>query len=91
MTLTVDLTQEELARVAEEARRTGKSAPTVLRNHHLPPLEMPVQDPTLALFEQWDKEDAKRTDADVAQEAEFWKEFRSSLNEVRRASGLREI
>lgn len=92
--MTLELLPDELARVEAAAKRTRSAPRQVLHNlivEHLPTEEKEESDPTLALFEQWDREDAERTDEEAARETEFWSDFKESLNGVRRAASLREL
>ena len=60
-------------------------------NEHLPPAEElgKEQDPTLALFAQWDEEDANMTPAEVAEENRRWEELKTSINAERDRAGAR--
>jgi hypothetical protein len=94
MTLTLELSPEQKARVEAEAQRIGSTPPDVLEDlidEHLPPANLSERDATLALFEQWRKEDENMTEEEIEQEEQFWVDFRESLNETRRACGMREI
>lgn len=53
----------------------------------------PVQepDPTLALFAQWDKEDAAMTPEEIAEENRTWEEFKANLNAERDRAGARRV
>ena len=94
MTLTLELSPEQTARVEAEAKRNGSTAPDVVQcliDEHLPPPSKPESDPTLALFEEWRKEDANMSEEEIEEEERFWVDFRESLNETRRACGMREL
>ncbi|MGO8671246.1 MAG: hypothetical protein ACLQVD_07785 [Capsulimonadaceae bacterium] len=46
------------------------------------------QDPTLALFTQWQVEDSRMTTEEAEQEAELWRDFENGINETRRSLGM---
>ena len=66
-------------------RRAGRGF--VYLNGHGPIRE----EPTLALFRQWEEEDAKMTPEEAAAEDELWERFQVNVNETRRALGMREL
>ena len=47
------------------------------------PAAVPFEDPTLALFAEWDKEDAQMTPEQIADEAREWEQFKNNLNAER--------
>ena len=65
MTLTIHLTPFEEARLAATARKEGLEPAELARKfvtERLPPPALDeTEDPTLALFAQWDREDAEMT------------------------------
>lgn len=94
MTLTIDLTPAEEARLADAARRTGADPADVMRRlvtEHLPPVPEGEEDPTLALFAQWDAEDARMTPEEAAEEQRVWERFEGGVNETRQALGMRHL
>jgi len=46
-------------------------------------------DQTLALFEQWEQEDACRTPEQIDADARIWQEFEKGINASRQAQGMR--
>ena len=96
MTLTIELSAAEQARLAAAARQEGMAPAELARRvlaENLPPLSegAPAGDPTLELFRQWAAEDAKRTPDEAAQENELWEQFQANLNETRQALGMRRL
>ena len=95
MTLTIELTPEQEARLADAARKEGLE-PTVLAQKfvadRLPTLpQIPEQDPTLALFEQWRREDAQMTPEESEQERQLWEAVEQGINEARAEQGMRQL
>ncbi len=91
MTVTLELTPTEEARLAEESRRTGLPPAEAIHSvlaEHLPPVDT-ENDPTLALFAQWDAEDAAMTAEEADAERRLWQRFESNVNETRQAQGMR--
>ncbi len=92
MTVTLELTPAEEARLAEAVRLTGlpraEAAHSVLAEH-LPPVDTGENDPTLALFAQWDAEDAAMTAEAAEAEQQLWGRFESNVNETRQAQNMR--
>lgn len=94
MTLTIDLTPAEGARLAAAARRAGAEPADVMRKlvtEHLPLLPDGEEDPTLALFGQWSAEDARMTPEEAAEEQRLWERFEGGVNETRDALGMRRL
>ena len=91
MTVTLELTPTEEARLAEAVRQTGLSpneaAHSVLAEH-LPSVDT-ENDPTLALFAQWNAEDAAMTAEEADAERQLWERFESNVNETRQAQNMR--
>ena len=58
---------------------------------HLPPVspDGEDQDPTLALFARWDKEDAQMTPEDVEEARREFEEFKQNINAERSRAGSR--
>jgi len=96
MALIIDLSSEEEARLAVAARQKGVAPQECARQlltEHLPSLSSngSNEDPTLAIFAQWEQEDARKTHAEIADEERLWAEFEKGINETRRALGMRQL
>jgi pimeloyl-ACP methyl ester carboxylesterase len=96
MTLTIALTPEEEARLQVAARQKGVAPEECARQllaEHLPILTNngAGEDPTLALFAQWEQEDAQKTPEEIADEDRLWQEFEKGINETRSALGMRRL
>jgi hypothetical protein len=96
MTLTIDLTPEEEARLIAIARQKGVAPQECARQlltEHLPGLtsNSAREDPALALFAQWEQEDARKTPEEIADEDRLWEEFEQGINETRKALGMRPL
>ena len=98
MTLTLDLSPAEEARLAAAARQKGLAPAALVKAlvtehlpEHAPAPADPPEDPTLALFAQWSQEDAQKTPAETAQEDRLWEEFENGINETRDALGMRRL
>ena len=94
MTLTIELTPEQAARLAAAAREKGAAPEEYahqLLAEHLPPIppDETEQDPTLALFARWEQEDAHMTPEEIEQERKLWEEFERDINATRQAMGMR--
>ena len=48
-------------------------------------------DPALALFDQWQAEDANLTPGELEAERQLFEQFEHNVNETRRASGMRSL
>jgi hypothetical protein len=94
MTLTIELSPTEEARLLAAARNTGV-APSdfakTLMTEHLPPTSEERDDPTLALFAQWEKEDAAMTPEETEADRLLWEKFQANVNETRRALGMMQL
>ena len=96
MTLQIELTPEEEARLLAAAEVQGldpvECARRVLHDH-LPLLrsaEKPTaKDPTIALFEEWEAEDATDDPEEIARRIQEWEELKAGLNANRAATGER--
>ncbi len=62
----------------EEARR------------QLPPASE-EEDPTLALFAEWGRQDAQMTPKEIAEENRQWEEFKANINVERDRAGARRV
>ncbi len=99
MALTIELTPEQETQLAAAARREGVAPEELARRFVTDQLSTVTvadaktedEDPTLALFAQWAKEDAQKTPEESTAEDRLWEEFERSINEVRRATGMREL
>jgi len=94
MTLMIDLTPEEEARLRSAARRDGVDPVELARKlvtDNLPaaPAGPRGEDPTLALFRQWEEEDANMTSEELEDAQRELDEFKEHLNEERRRAGMR--
>lgn len=95
MTLTIELTPTEEARLTAAARQAGL-APTELARklvtEHLPLVAPPLpEDPTLALFAQWETDDAHMTPEEVAEAQRDYAEFTRRMNAERARAGARRL
>lgn len=96
MSLILDLSPEEEARLKAAARQKGLKPAELARKlvtEHLPSVlqEEEETDPTLALFAQWDKEDAKMTPEELEEERRDFEEFKQNINDERKRAGSRII
>jgi hypothetical protein len=96
MTLSIELEPDEEARLAAAARREGLEPAELVRKlmiEHLPPVTPTEEDedPTLALFAQWDREDAQMTPAEVEAARREFEEFKQNIDAERRRAGARII
>ena len=93
MTITIELTPSQEARLAAEAQREGSDPAKVVERlvlDHLPALSAATgRDPMLALFAKWDEEDAGMTSAEVSEENRTWEEFKTNINPARDTAGAR--
>ena len=95
MTLTIELTPTEEAQLTAAARLAGM-APTELARklvtEHLPAATPAIpEDPTLALFAQWDADDAQMPPEEVAEAQRDYAEFTSWMNAERARAGARRL
>ena len=89
MTLTIDLTPEEEARLRAAARQRGLAAEECVRKLIS---DLPVvapEDKTLELFAQWAAEAATDDPDEIAARNREWEEFRENMNGARREAGAR--
>ena len=95
MTLVIELSPEEEARLAAAAEREGLLPSELARKlvtQNLPPTPPGgAEDPTLALFAQWEKEDANMTPEEIEQERRLWEEFKANINAERDRAGARRV
>jgi hypothetical protein len=88
MTLVIDLTPEEEARLHAAARSLGVDPVECARrvlSEHLPPAQPGVA--TLALFATWEAEDATDDPEELAARQREWDELKASMNASRAATG----
>jgi hypothetical protein len=96
MSVVIELSPDEQARLAAAAEQEGVAPAELARKvltKHLPALAEGPQpeDPTLALFRQWEAEGAARTPEEAAQENELWEQFQANVNETRALLGMRKL
>ncbi len=95
MTLNIELTPEQEARLTAIAQREGIDPAEVVKKllaEYLPSTSQDEErDPMLALFAQWDKEDQDMTSAEVAEENRTWEEFKSNINAGRVRADARRV
>ena len=91
----IELTPSEEARLAAEAQRRGldpQALARVLVIDNLPATAEPnLPDPTLALFAQWEREDAELSPAEIAEENRQWEAFKKNVNAERDRAGARRV
>src|SRR5437016_14666341 len=96
MTLTLELDPNEEVRLAAAARQEGLAPAELARRlvvEHLPSVteNSEEEDPTLALFAQWEKEDAQMTPAEIEEARREFEEFKQGINAERARAGARLI
>ena len=96
MTLAIDLSPDEEARLAATARQEGLDPAAFVHNLVAERLRAVIpnddpQDSTLALFAEWEKEDARMTPEEAAAENRLWEQFAQGVNETRAALGMRRL
>ena len=93
MILTIHLTPIEEARLEAAARREGLDAAELARKlviERLSPVKPDEgEDPTLALFAQWDQEDAAMTPEEIEEAKREAEEFKRNINAERVRAGSR--
>jgi hypothetical protein len=94
MSIKIDLTPEEVDRLHEAASREGLPPAALARRFVTErlachPEEPTPEDPMLALFAEWDEEDAVLTAEAVAEERQRWEELKASINDARNRAGAR--
>ena len=92
MSLTIELTPEEEARLQVVAHRQGIAPAECARrllSEHLPPLA--PGEATLALFAQWETEDATSDPAEIAERNQEWENLKVALNENRAMAGEEQL
>ena len=96
MTLTIELTPSEEASLRAVAEKRGVAPAALARvlvTESLVTLTPGAQaeDPTLALFQEWESEDARMTPAEAEHERRLWEQFENGINETRRTLGMRPL
>jgi len=93
MTLTIELTPLEEAQLTAAARQAGLDPAELARKlvtARLPSATPDTpEDPTLALFAQWDADDAQMTPEDIADAQRDYDEFTQQMNAERARAGAR--
>jgi len=99
MTLTIDLTPAEEARLTAAARRAGEAPADVMRKlvtEHLPPIEdertreeIARNAPSIALLRSWLAEEATDDPDEIRRAEEELAEFKRNMNANRAATGER--
>lgn len=93
MTLTIHLTPVEEARLAATARKEGLEPSELARKfvtERLPLFALDeTEDPTLALFAQWDREDAEMTPEEQEEAGREFEQFKQEMNAERARAGAR--
>lgn len=93
MTLTIELTPLEEAQLTAAARQAGLDPAELARKlvtARLPPATPDTpEDPTLALFAQWDADDAQMTPEDIAEAQRDYDEFTQQMHAERARAGAR--
>lgn len=96
MTLLIDLTPQAEAWLDALAKLRGTRPAEVVQhlvNQHalLTADNQTSGDPTLAQFAKWEREDAGKSQQQIAQESAVWEEFERGINASRREQGMREL
>lgn len=94
MTVTITLDPDELARLQAVARKEGVGLAELARRlvlQHLPATIQREEDPTLALFAQWDREDARMTPEEIEAARREFEAFKEGINAERARAGARLI
>ncbi len=93
MILTIELTPTEEAQLTAAARQEGLEPAALARKlvteHLLPVTPAIPEDPTLALFAQWDADDAQMTPEDIAEAQRDYDAFTQRMNAERARAGAR--
>ena len=93
MTLTIDLSPAEEAKLKAAARQKGLEPVAIIKQlvaERLPE-PRPEDDATLTLFAQWAEEAKAMTPEESEQEQRLWEQFEIGINESREASGMRRL
>lgn len=89
MTLTIELTPEQEARLECAARVQGKPTAEIVREliEGLPPRTQTPAERTQALFDRWAEEDATDDPEEIARREQEFEEFKANMNANRAAEG----
>ncbi|HZP81990.1 MAG TPA: hypothetical protein VFB21_10155 [Chthonomonadaceae bacterium] len=89
MTLTIELTPEQEARLQQEARVQGKPAAEIVRAliEGLPPRAQTPAERAQALFDRWAAEDATDDPEEIARRERECEEFKANMNANRAVEG----
>ncbi len=95
MSLTIDFTPVEEARIRAAAKGEGTNPADLVRKlvtAHLPgSLTEESDDPALALLEMWNQEDALMTPEEDKNQEKLWKQFENNINAEWRSRGMRQL
>ncbi len=94
MTLQIDLPPREAAWLDDQARRHGVEPAEIVRKlieQRAEAADGTSNDATLALFEEWDREDAAKSPEQLADEEAMWERFVEGINAARREMGMRQL
>ena len=95
MTLPIEFTPREEAWIAERAAQQGVDPAEIVKmlvdEHLSTTMASEETDPTLALFAQWEQEDADKTPEEIAAEDQIWQEFEQGINATRQAQRMRQF
>ena len=87
---TTKVREERLLELPEEAQQLHLKPGQEIQIQLNQTLEQ-LKDPTLALFDQWESEDAARTPEQYVAAERLWLEFEAGLDANRQAQGMRLI
>ncbi|WP_089933252.1 hypothetical protein [Candidatus Entotheonella palauensis] len=95
MTLTITLTPAEEARLFTMVQQVGLAPDALAHQILVKQLDCmaprPTEDPTLALFAQWDAEDAQMTAEELAEAQQAYTTFTQNMNAERERLGARRL
>lgn len=92
MTLQIELSTEEETRLAAAGRQEGASPSALVKRWALDHLSRSLMDdPILALFNQWAEEDASMTPEEQEAEQADWEQFKANINAKRDRAGARRV
>ena len=93
MTLTIDLSPAEEARLEAAARQKGLEPAAIIKQlvSERLPAPRPDDDATLSLFARWSEEAKAMTAEEQEQEQRLWEQFEIGINESREAAGMRRL
>lgn len=95
MSLMIELSPAEEARLTSAAQKEGIAPGELARRlvvERLPGDDSAeADDPMLALFARWEREDSAMTPTEIAEENRQWEEFRAAINTERDRAGARRV